>query len=162
MKKLLWAALLALPFAAVSPNRAAAHGEGCCWNIQGCWRLKIGFSCNTHCFKEPLCCNCPPCGSCGYGGGYGGGGCADGGCSGQVPGPWYTYWPYGGQNVMTSPVNYPYWVYDMHFQTPAPVPPYYPVSPTPFSGQQGYTQTGQFPYSGFQPAGYYPSYWYGR
>jgi hypothetical protein len=41
-------------------------------------------------------------------------------CHGVVPGPWYTYWPYGGAPVMTSPVqaNYWHWTYDDNFRGP--------------------------------------------
>jgi hypothetical protein len=143
MKKFLWAALLVLPLLAASPHRAQAGGS--CWDISGCWRLKICAACNINCHKEAFCCS--PSG--------GGGCCAGENCGGQAPGPWYVYWPYNGQAYMTAPQAYPGWAYDMHFQTPAPVYPYWPMSATPYNA-------GPSLYSNFQPAGYYPSYWYGR
>jgi len=160
MKKLMWAALLALPLLAVGRNQAVAAGA--CYDLQGCFRVKICAAGALKLCHEPFCCT--PGGS---GGGYcGGGGGGDGGggycggcpgqdCSGNVPGPWYTYWPSGGQPYMTSNYATPGWTYESNFQLPAPIYPYWP---------QGAGQTQQAPYSapGFQPAGYYPSYWYGR
>jgi hypothetical protein len=152
MKKLIWAALLALPALAVGQDKAWAGG--CCYNIQGCFRLKICAAGSLSCCREAFCCT-PCCPGGGYGGGgYAGGCCAGQDCSGNVPGPWYTYWPYGGQPVMTSPNATQGWVYDNNFQLPAPVYPYWPTMAAP--------REAPFSASGFQPAGYYPSYWYGR
>ncbi len=159
MKKFLWAAVLALPSLAL--GQGAARAEGGCLNLQGCFRVKI---CGTGFLKawcEPFGPCCAPCGTggCGAGGcGYGGGAVASyDACHGVVPGPWYTYWPYGGQPYMTSPVQTPGWVYDMNFQTPAPYPnPYLgfgAVAANPAAAAYNV---------GFQPVGYYPSYWYGR
>jgi hypothetical protein len=170
MKRLLVAALAALPMFLVAPHQA--HAEGGCLNLQGCFRVKI---CGTGCLKawcEPFC--CAPCNSCACpgggcgGGGYPGGGCPGGGCNGCpgfdechgiVPGPWYTYWPYGGMPFQSSSEAYPAWVYDMHFQTPAPVPyPFWPAaSPTAFAA-------GEAPpvAASVQSVGYTPQYWYGR
>ena len=151
MKKLMWAALLALPVLAVGQDKATAGG--CCYDLQGCWRVKICAAGSLKCATEPFCCNqCCPGG--GGGGGYCGG-CPGGDCSGQVPGPWYTYWPYNGAPYMSSAYATQGWVYESNFQLPAPVYPYWPAGaaqaqPAPFSAP------------GFQPAGYYPSYWYGR
>src|SRR5947209_4739373 len=100
MKKLLWAGLLALPFLAASPNKAAAGGG--CWDLQGCWRIKICVAGNICCNHSPFCCNGPSNGP----------SCAGENCSGQVPGPWYQYWPYNGQGVMTAPQTYAGWTYD--------------------------------------------------
>jgi hypothetical protein len=157
MKKLIWAALLGLPILAVHPQRAAADG---CLNLQGGFKLKI---CASTCFKAwcDHSCASPGCGSCPGGGcGYGGGGCYD--CSGQVPGPWYTYWPTPGTGMMTSPYSVAGWTYENHFQLPAPVFPYWPQSPTPFTAAPGYPDPSQLLNTGFQQAGYYPTYWYGR
>jgi hypothetical protein len=155
MKKLMWAALLALPLFAAGPNRATA---GACYDLQGCWRIKICAAGSMKCCREAFCCNqcCPgPGGGGGYGGGYGG--CCGGGqdCSGNVPGPWYTFWPYNGQPYMTSAYATQGWVYDNNFQLPAPVYPYWPTNVTA-------APAAPFSAPGFQPAGYYPSYWYGR
>jgi hypothetical protein len=73
-------------------------------------------------------------------------------CHGIVPGPWYLYWPYDGSGGMTSPVSSNHWHYENHFQTPAPIYPYWAAS-------QGVYPT---PSTGFQATGYYPDYWYGR
>ena len=136
MKKLMWAALLALPALVAGQEKAVAGGI--CWNIQGCYKLKIWAGAS-------FCCSH----------GCGSGGCCPGGnCSGEVPGPWYTYWPNGGGG-MTSPYATEGWVYDMNFQLPAPVYPYWPAG-------AGQAQAAPFSAAGFQPAGYYPSYWYGR
>jgi hypothetical protein len=155
MRKLLWAALLALPVLATGQNQAWA---GACYDLSGCFRVKICAAGALKCCRESFCCNqcCPgPGGGGGYGGGYGG--CCGGGqdCSGNVPGPWYTFWPYSGQPYMTSPYATEGWVYDNHFQLPAPVYPYWPPNvtaapPPPFAAPA------------FQPVGYYPSYWYAR
>jgi hypothetical protein len=150
MKKMMWAALLALPLLAVSQTRVTA---GCCYDFSGCFRVKICAAGALKCVKTPFCCDqCCPSG--GNGGNCYGGGCPGGDCSGQVPGPWYTYWPQGGAPYMTSQYATQGWTYDSNFQLPAPVYPYWPnaaqTRPAPFSAP------------GFQPAGYYPSYWYGR
>jgi hypothetical protein len=162
MKKLLWAGLLALPFLAIgSPS---ARADGCCLNLQGCFRLKFCAAGALKCWTEPFC--CAPCGPCyapGLGGGGGGGGCAGGncmGCNGNVPGPWYTYWPSDGSGYMTSAYENPAWTYDMNFQVPAPVYPYWPAGGYAYSPPT--TSPTLTPTTGFQPAGYYPSYWYGR
>jgi hypothetical protein len=148
MKKFLWAALLALPILAVSPRDAAAGGG--CWDLSGCWRLKICFASSVKCCYEPFCCS--------PGGGGGGGGCYGGDCSGQVPGPWYLYWPSAGNPyVQTAPQAYPGWTYDNNFQAPAPVYPFWPTAPRPYAASAYGTQ-----YTNYQPANYYPSYWYGR
>ena len=119
MKRFAWATLLALPLLALSQQQASANG-GFCWVHDFCrFRFKMCAQCypNCHC-------------ACHGWGGWGGGGNACGPafdeCHGVVPGPWYTYWPYGGAPVMTSPYNFPAWVYDDHFQVPAPSPyPYW-------------------------------------
>jgi hypothetical protein len=157
MKKFLWVALFALPVLAVSPRHAAASGG--CWDLSGCWRIKICLACNMKCNHEPFCCN--PCvgGNCGggYGGGYGGSCGAD--CSGVVPGPWYTYWPTpGNPYVQSAPQAYPGWTYFDNFQTPAPVYPFWPTSPSSYAGSVNYGMQ----YTNYQPTNYYPSYWYGR
>jgi len=164
MRRLLYAAFLALPFLAVVPQNAKA--EGCCWNLQGCFRIKV---CAVGFLKAwPECFGpcCAPCGSPGCGAtataptGCCGGECW-GGCSGQVPGPWYTYWPAPGVPMMTSPYTTDAWTYINHFQTPAPVGfPFWPAtaSPTAFAADNGAN-----PYAApVQPASYAPAYWYGR
>ena len=172
MKRLMWAGLLAVPFLAIGPQRASAHlGAGCngtCLNLQGCFRLKLCASGFLKAWHEPFgpCCTAPcggppaggcATGACGAPGGYGYamGNCPGQDCSGQVPGPWYVYWPYTNPYVMTAPQEYPGWVYDMHFQTPAPIFPFW--SPVAYPG--GGTAAGG---AGLQPVSYYPSYWYGR
>jgi hypothetical protein len=157
MKKMMWAALLALPVLAVSQTRVTA---GACYDLSGCFRVKICAAGAMKLCRSPFCCDqCGPSGGGGYGGygGYAGGcpSCPGGDCSGQVPGPWYTYWPYNGAPYMSSAYATQGWVYESNFQLPAPVYPYWPAGaaqaqPAPFSAP------------GFQPAGYYPSYWYGR
>jgi hypothetical protein len=161
MKRLLWAALLALPMLLLGQQRAAADGcPGCCSPF-GCFPVISGWwtelkQC-VHNYQGCHSCGsyggCGSCGSCWGGGGagcascWGGGGasCAScggnscisslcpkwgcfgrgpTGCCGNAPGPWYTYWPTGDGGPMTSPYATPGWVYDMHFQTPAPIPPY--------------------------------------
>ncbi len=153
MNKPIWAALLGLPMVAVCPQRASADG---CLNLQGGFRLKICGSCCFKAWCDQACCP-SSCGSCPGGCG---GGCYD--CSGQVPGPWYTFWPTGNTGMMTSQYAQQGWVYENHFQTPAPVYPYWPQSPTPFSAAPGYPAPSQYMNTGFQPAGYYPTYWGGR
>jgi hypothetical protein len=158
MKKFLGAALLALPMLALGEKSARAQGR--CVNLAGSFHIKI---CATGCFKawcEPFC-GCNPC--CG-GGGYGGA-AAYNECHGVVPGPWYTYWP-SAQNpaVMTSPYETPGWNYAMNFQTPAPIPGGFPYWPAAAAAQPAATATvaAPPPATNLQPAGYYPSYWYGR
>jgi hypothetical protein len=82
--------------------------------------------------------------------------------TGIVPGPWYTYWPYGGGCTMTSPYENPCWVYENNFTMSAPIYPYWPASPTPYSVLSSPGRPTAYPTSGLQPGGYYPSYWYGR
>lgn len=79
MKKLLFAALLALPAFAAS---ARADGCGCCWFP---WRIDAGV--NVHCRV------------------YGPGDLAGGG---QL-GPWYQYWPLEAHFQTPAPTGYPYW-----------------------------------------------------
>ena len=137
MSKMIWASLLALPMLALGQSQASAGGG--CWTIQGGFKLKI---CATGYFNvRSDCCN----GGCGSGGYCGNDG------QGGVPGPWYLYWPQGGQQVMTAPGNYQGWTYDQHFQAPAPS--------FPFWGGNQFTQNQG---GGYQPANYYPSYWYNR
>ncbi len=62
---------------------------------------------------------------------------------------------------MTGAV-YPNWMYDDHFQVSAPIYPYWPGSDTPFVATVANASGGLTASSSFQPAGYYPSYWYGR
>jgi hypothetical protein len=165
MKKLIWAGFLAVPLLAVSASPVVAHPSGCL-NLQGGFRLKLCYAGFLHasCESFPCCasaCGPTPCGG-GCGGGYGGGsggsgGCPGNDCSGYAPGPWYTYWP-TAQNpyVMSSPVDNPAWTYENNWQTPAPLYPYWaPVAYVPMPSVPN-------PNSGFQPASYAPSYWYGR
>jgi hypothetical protein len=132
-------------------------------NLHGSFRLKIccpslQLSCGASCCDN--CCGggCYPCCSpCGGYGGYGCGGyCGGADCSGQVPGPWYAYWP-NAAGVMTGPA-YPNWTLADHFQVSAPIYPYWPASPSPY-----YPATANdFGGGAYQPVGYYPGYWYGR
>jgi hypothetical protein len=118
MRKLAWAALLSLPLLAVSQQKASADG-GFCWVHDFCQ------------FRLKLCAQCYGNGCCGpcHLGGHSRDHCgpAFDECHGIVPGPWYTYWPYDGAPFMTSPYNFPAWVYDDNFKYGAP-------SPYPFSG----------------------------
>ena len=148
MKKLIWAALAALSFATWGTATASA-GEG------------FGFQYQICCHRCRIYIPCPnPCAlfQCGCGQAHAGCGCglcnpyAFNQCAGLLPGPWYTFWPAPGTNVMTSSYTYPNWFYDDNFrQVPAPPPygygyaPVAAVSPRP---------------TALQPANYYPSYWY--
>ena len=157
MNKIFWAAALAVSCLVVSHGRATA--QSCCLNIASGFHVKI---CGQGFFKawsEPFqgCAHCNgPAGCGGYGGGYAGG-CPGNNCSGQVPGPWYTYWPYNGQPYMSSPYEQPGWVYESNFQVPAPVYPYWPAAANQPAREAMASAAG-----GFQPAGYYPYYWYGK
>jgi hypothetical protein len=127
MKKFAWAALIALPLLAFIQQKASA-GDGCCWAHEFCR------------FKIKICAQvwpCPRCGhgygGCGSGYGYGGYGYGSGSdvcgpcfneCAGVVPGPWYTYWPYGGAPVMTSPFNFWSWNYDDNFRLTSGAAPF--------------------------------------
>src|SRR5262249_34555680 len=129
MKRFVWAAVLAVPVFAATQQRASAEG-GFCWMNDFCrFRLKFCAQCypNCHCPFEggwggPACAG----GGCGWGGGWGGwgGGDACGAsfdqCHGVVPGPWYTFWPYGGAPFMTSPYTSSTWTYDSNFQGTPP------------------------------------------
>jgi len=160
MKRLLWAAVLALPIMSLSQEKAAAQCAGCCTPL-GCFPVISGWwhqakvcaqkyhlcricngtcwTCNSH---WPGACGsaCGLCGgSCGKGWGSGCGACGScwkscfgrvTACCGNAPGPWYTFWP-GTDGAMTSSYAAPNWVYDMNFQTPAPIPPYGPVAAYP-------------------------------
>jgi len=171
MKKLLWAAVLALPCLAISHSRATAQ-PGCCYNLAGGFHVKFCGTGFLKCWSEPFCgctsckpggCNGGYAGGPAYGGGYAGGcaNCPGGDCSGHVPGPWYTYWPYSGQPFMTSPYATDSWTYESNFQVPAPVYPFWPVAANGAAPPAAVAAAA--PYSGgFQPAGYYPSYWYGK
>jgi hypothetical protein len=122
MKRLALAALMALPLMAASQQQASADGGFCCVHDFCRFRIKICAQC------YPKACGCAPSFGCG---GWGGDACGASfdECHGVVPGPWYTYWPYGGAPVMTSPYNFPAWMYDDNFQTPAPSPyPYWGAS----------------------------------
>ena len=133
MKRLLLAALLALPALAV--GQSTARADGLCFGIPAGFHVSSTSRINVSLHISRSC-----------GGGCGFGGCGFG-CSGAAPGPWYQYWP--NQNgVMAAPSTYPGWRYDNNFQTPAPV--------YPFWGNAA-SQGGSY-----QPVGYYPSYWYGR
>jgi hypothetical protein len=145
MRKLAWAAVLSLPFVAVGVEKASAGG---CLNLQGGFRIKICCAGYLKGCCEPFSV-CNPCGGGSPWGFNGGGGGCDGcggGCSGVVPGPWYTYWPYGGAPAMTSPFSDPGWTYESNFQTPAPIA--YPFWPAAASTAPS--------------AGSYPSYWAGH
>ncbi len=148
MKKLLWAAGLALPLLALSQQKVQAQGHVFMAQVN-CCRIKVCLpSCpkcceiNTYCFG---CCN----------------GADYDACHGVVPGPWYSYWPSGDGTTMTGAV-YPYWMYDDHFQVSAPIYPYWPGSAAPVAATGAEVSAGQNLSSNFQPAGFYPSYWYGR
>ncbi|HXG09281.1 MAG TPA: hypothetical protein VNK04_05780 [Gemmataceae bacterium] len=123
-------AVAALPWTGVTEARA--HGDGCCLNLQGGFRLKIcaaGFL-KAHC--EPFPC-CPPCGPCGPG-------------VGVAPlAPWYLYWPMEAHYQVPAPTGFPYWPSAM---TP---PPTWGYTPPPAHG--GYRPVS---YGGA------PSYWYGQ
>jgi hypothetical protein len=82
--------------------------------------------------------------------------------TGIVPGPWYTYWPSDGGYVMTSQYANCCWTYESNFNTSAPIYPFWPTSPTPYTTLSGNDFPSSFPATGFQPGGYYPSYWYGN
>jgi hypothetical protein len=174
MKRLLWAALLALPILCLSQEKAAAQCAGCCTPL-GCFPIISGWwhqarecaqkyhlcrICSGTCWTANshwpgasglACGSCgggclKGCGSCGKswgscgGCGSGCGGCGScfkscfcgrlTGCCGNAPGPWYTFWP-GSDGFMTSSYATPGWVYDMNFQTPAPIAPYGPVAAYP-------------------------------
>ncbi len=150
MKKFLWAAVLALPFVAADFQKATAAGG--CLNLSGCYRLKLCFACKNCISCSPF--SCCPCPSPGEGGGCASGGCGPfggcswGDCAGQLPGPWYTYWPQPGTGMMTSQYAYPDWNYQYNFQTPAPVfPGYGPGAVAPVAAVGAAT---------------YPNYWYGQ
>jgi hypothetical protein len=169
MKKLLLAALLALPLSLLGGQKASAQ---CCFGLKGAFNIKVCASGSLipYCEKFPCCVpNCGPCGgcgSCGSCGGYGGGGCGGGygcGCPGPIPGPWYAFWPYDG-NSQIAPCM-PGWSLDNHFQVAAPTGyPYWPnpmvmhASPYAYGGGYG----GGYGPGCVQPVGYSPGSWYGR
>ena len=106
--------------------------NGTCWTANSHWPGACGSAgfCGGGCGKSWG----SGCGSCG---GWGCGSCLKSclcgratACCGNAPGPWYTFWP-GPDGFMTSPYATPNWVYDMNFQTPAPVFPYGPVAAYP-------------------------------
>jgi hypothetical protein len=114
--------------------QACRMANGACWTGNSQWPGWNNSSCGS-CGSGWGGCG-KGCGSCG---GWGCG-CASclksclGGataCCGNAPGPWYTYWPTGPDGPMTSAYAQPGWVYDMHFQTPAPIYPYGPSSDFP-------------------------------
>src|SRR5436309_11888148 len=135
MKKLLLAALLALPLSLLAGQKASAQ---CCFGLKGAFNIKVCASGSLipYCEKFPCCvpsCGpcCSPCGSCGPCGGYGGGGygggCYGGGCPGPIPGPWYVFWPYDGTSQRAPCMAG--WTLDNHFQVAAPTG--YPDRPNP-------------------------------
>ena len=186
MKRLLTAGLLALPLLVLGQQSAFAWCNSCnggCLNLQSCLRLKICYSGFLKAWCEPFgpCCTgpcggpgggggCATCGGGGYGGpvGYAGGGDGGGGycnnndCSGYAPGPWYVYWPYTNPYVLSAPQEYPGWVYDMHFQTPAPIYPFWPTVPTAVAATPAPADPSASLAVGLAPASYYPNYWQGR
>ncbi len=88
MKKLVLAALAALPLMAVSA-RAQCFGAG-----GGSFRVGVNLGVNWSYGCGPGAC-CP-----------GGGGCP--GAVGQL-GPWYQYWPMEAHFQTPAPTGYPYW-----------------------------------------------------
>jgi hypothetical protein len=149
MKKLMAAALLAVPFLASS-----VRAEGCCWPCQintPCVKVNIP-SC---CIPIPQvdfrirwgCCAPPSCGS-----GCGGSGCGIsfcGGCYGPPGpvGPWYLYWPLEAHFNAPALPQYPYWPAPMGMAPGAPIG-------GPAVG------AANCPAPGLQQTGYVPSYWY--
>ncbi len=147
MKKLMAAALLAVPFLA-SSVRADGCGSGC-KICTPCVRICIPSFC-----MKVWCKGCPPCGSpCGGGGGCGllgsfcGGNCGYGGGLNGPVGPWYLYWPLEAHFNAPALPQYPYWPAPMGMAPGAPIG-------GPAVGAANY-QGG-----GFQQVGYVPSYWY--
>jgi len=141
MKKLMLAALFAVPFLAFSQQKAKAGNE--CLDLPRWLRYRLCTCLHEKCgswdghLGGAGCLN----GQCANGhcanGGYGYGGCANGncgraggccgcnlfGCNSRVPGPWYLYWPYNGrtQEIAGYGPAWPGgWNYEMHFQTPSP------------------------------------------
>jgi hypothetical protein len=137
MRKLVAAALLALPLTAALPQQLQAGGG--CYNLQGGFKLKICYDSFFKCSHEPWCGN-----GGGYGGGYGGNGGGNGG--GGAWSPWYLYWPAEAHFQTPAPTGYPYW--------PSPMTPSVGVPPGGPTGHGGTTLTG-YHYG-------VPSYWYGR
>jgi hypothetical protein len=146
MKKLLCAALLALPLAA-----ATVRADGCgCFGFFGCLPpVKIECGCNAylHCYN-PTC----------------------GGCAAQA-GPWYLYWPLEAHFQTPALPQYPNWPSPMGLPPSAgpygaapmlPTAPGAPApTPVPPPGAPAVAPTS------FQPVGYsypqqVPSYWYSR
>src|SRR5689334_12564420 len=96
MKKILLATRLALGVVGVGQSQARAGSN--CWNLSGCYHIKVCTACNLRAWCEAFkgCC-----GGCGGGGGYGGYGGYGGGCDAcgsphPGGGPWYAYWPSAG------------------------------------------------------------------
>jgi hypothetical protein len=142
MKRLMLAAIIAVPFVAFSQQKAKAGNE-CLdlprwlrYRLCTCLHEKCGTG-NGHLGGHGGCLN----GGCGQGGcGYGGcanGGCLNGGCGraggccacnlfgcdSRVQGPWYLYWPYNGQTQEIAGYGPAWpggWNYEMHFQTASP------------------------------------------
>jgi hypothetical protein len=168
MKKLMLAALVAVPFVAFTQQKAKAGNEcldlprwlryrlcTClhekCGSGSGHWGVGAGCV-NGHCGA----------GGCGYGGcGYGGsgyGGCMNGacsrgggccgccglfGCDSRVPGPWYLYWPYNGRTLEIEGYGPAWpggWNYEMHFQTASPWG--MPAIPAAFGATVAFPGTG--------------------
>jgi hypothetical protein len=109
MKKLLLAALLALPLLAL-PTRAHAWG-GFSLTVPGCpWKIEAGA--NAY-FR-----------------------CSDGNPSAQA-GPWYLYWPLEAHFGPPAPTGYPFWPSHMTLPpnghghaAPGPLPPMPARTPT--------------------------------
>ncbi len=132
MKRLLLAALLALPLLAL-PSVARAWG-GFSLTVPGCpWKVEAGA--NAY-FRMSD---------------YG---------SGPQAGPWYLYWPLEAHFGPPAPTGYPFWPGQMslppggpglgHGPAPGPLPPL-PAAPPPPPLQLG----------GFRPVSFTsPSYWY--
>jgi len=105
MRKLLWAALVALPFLLI-PARAHAWGCDGCGGSCGPWTVNLGFTFGIT------------------------NGCGGNGGLAQA-GPWFSYWPYEAYFQTPAPYpSYPYWIGSSSAAVaPAPVVPLAPVSP---------------------------------
>jgi hypothetical protein len=140
MKKLILAAFLAAPLLVLQPHKARAECD--CWDLAkwlrnhfcACWSQHYGHGLAHGCGGN----GCGNCGHHGCGCGCGCGILGMFGCSSEVPGPWYLYFPYNGQTQEIAGYGPAWpggWNYEYHFRVPAPAgdwfPDMAPIAPAP-------------------------------
>jgi hypothetical protein len=137
MRKFILAAFLTAPLLTFAQQEARAECDQC---DLARWLHNRFCTCWSHRFgHEGHVCTCGHCGHHGCGCGFGLCGVVGMfGCSSEVPGPWYLYYPFNGQTqeiAGVGPVWQGGWNYEYHWRYPAPAGDWFPnlapIAPAP-------------------------------